>query len=73
MSDYFVMFLCLICWGMGFISCWFYSTLKIRRIEIQNANLMRALHCAGNTIMNQSEEIHTILIHAQKCDSELIN
>ena len=65
--------LCIFLWGLGFVSSWLYATAKIKNLERQNENLQNALQYAGETIMGQSEEIHTILAHAQKCEAEFIN
>lgn len=73
MSDYFVMFLCCLCWGMGFISCWLYTTLKIKELGKCNENLKHALDCAGDTIIEQNNEIYSILQKAATCESGIIN
>ena len=60
-------------WIMGFISAWLYAKLKLESMERQVANLTYALHQAGDTIMQQSDEIHQILEKAATCESGIIN
>ena len=73
MSEYFIIFLCALCWGMGFVSCWLYSTLKIKELTCFNKNLKNALDFAGETIIEQNNEIHSILRKATDCESGIIN
>lgn len=73
MSENMILSLSVLCWIMGFFSAWMYGTLKIKYLTVQNQNLKKALELAGHTIIEQGIEIHGILTHAQKCESELIN
>lgn len=68
-----IIFTAVASWIMGFISCWFYAKLKLEQLERQVLHLTSALHCAGDTIIAQSDEIHQILEKAASCESGIIN
>jgi len=68
-----VIFAAAIFWIMGFVSAWLYAKLKLECLERKVVHLTSALHCAGDTIIAQSDEIHHILEKAASCESGIIN
>lgn len=71
--DMMIIFMVISFWIMGFASCWLYAKLKLEGLERKVTHLTSALHCAGDTIIAQSDEIHQILEKAASCESGIIN